>query len=287
MPQGDRMKTNINDIQTFLKQVGQYELLTEEEEKDLFTKYKNGNSQLKEELINRNLKLVIAIAKKYKGTNLSFMDLVQEGTFGLIAAVDKFDINLGFKFSTYATYWIKQAISKAIVNKNRAIRLPAHINNKLSKIKQVQRELSLELNHEPTEKQIADKLNISEQEVKNLLDMDLTSLSLDAPVGDEDDGTIGDFIEDVKFESPTSALMKNDLKEQLLKTMDSLDIREKEVLIKRYGLIDNEPMTLEEVGKEMGLSRERIRQIEEKALRKMRNPIRSEQLKIYMADLAA
>lgn len=277
----------INDIQTYLKQIGQYELLTESQEKDLFTRYKNGEIELKDELINRNLKLVVAIAKKYRGTGLSFMDLVQEGTFGLISAVDKFDVGLGFKFSTYATYWIKQAISKAIVNKSRAIRLPAHISNKLSKIKQAQRDLALEFNCEPTEKQIAEKLQMTEQEVKELLDMDLTALSLDAPVGDEDDGVIGDFIEDVKFESPTSAVAKADLKEQLLKVMDSLDPREKEVLIKRYGLLDEEPMTLEEVGKSMNLSRERIRQIEEKALRKMRNPIRSEQLKVYMAELAA
>ena len=243
---------------------------------------KNNN----QEIINKNLKLVVAIVKKYRGTKLNFMDLVQEGTFGLIAAVDKFDVNLGFKFSTYATYWIRQAISKAIVNKGRIIRLPAHINNKLSKLKQIQRDLALELRCEPTEAQIAEKMNITEQEVKDLLDMDLNALSLDAPVNDEDEGTIGDFIEDTHFESPSAIAAKNDLKEQLLKVMDSLEDREKEVLIKRYGLIDDEPMTLEEVGKSMSLSRERIRQIEEKALRKMRNPIRSEQLKIYMADAA-
>lgn len=284
---GESMRVNeINDIQTYLKQIGQYELLTPEQEKELFTRLKDGDTSAKEEIIQKNLKLVVAIAKKYKGTHLSFMDLVQEGTFGLIAAVDKFDISLGFKFSTYATYWIRQAISKAIVNKGRIIRLPAHINNKLSKVKQTSRALALELRQEPTEAQIAERMGITEQEVKDLLDMDLSALSLDAPVGDDDDGTIGDFIEDTRFESPVAAAAKKDLKDQLYKVMDSLEEREKEVLIKRYGLENDNPMTLEEVGKSMNLSRERIRQIEEKALRKMRNPIRSEQLKIYMADAA-
>ena len=277
----------INDIQTYLKQIGDYELLTPEEEKNLFNRLKNGDESVKEELINRNLKLVVAIAKKYKGTSLNFMDLVQEGSFGLISAVDKFDVDLGFKFSTYATYWIKQAISKAIINKNRVIRLPAHINNKLSKIRQAQKSLALELNCEPTELQIANKLNMTEQEVKDLLEMNLSALSLDMPIDDDTEETMGDFVEDKHFESPTSAIAKRDLKDQLLKVMDSLEAREKEVLIKRYGLLDGEPMTLEEVGKSMNLSRERIRQIEEKALRKMRNPIRSDQLRIYMNELAA
>ena len=276
----------INDIQTYLKQIGDYELLSPQEEQELFKKLKDGDDTVKEELINRNLKLVVAIAKKYRGTNLNFMDLVQEGSFGLISAVEKFDVDLGYKFSTYATYWIRQAISKAIINKNRSVRLPAHINNKLSKIKQAERELALELNCEPTNLQIANKLGITEQEVKDLLEMNLMALSLDTPIGEDEDDVIGDLIEDTKFESPTSAMAKKDLKEQLLKVMDSLEPREKEVLIKRYGLLTEEPMTLEEVGKSMNLSRERIRQIEEKALRKMRNPIRSEQLKIYIADLA-
>ena len=282
------MRVNeINDIQTFLHQAGEYELLTPEQEKELFEKYKAGDTSVKEEIINRNLKLVIAIAKKYKGCGLSFMDLIQEGSFGLMAAVDKFDVNLGYKFSTYATYWIRQAITKAILNKSRPIRLPAHISNRLSKIKQVQQELTATLNTEPTEAQIAERLGMTEQEVKDLLDMNLTTLSLETPVKDEDDGLLGDFIEDTHFESPTSAVAKQDLKEQLLKIMDSLDPREKEVLIRRYGLLDGEAMTLDQVGQAMNLSRERIRQIEEKALRKLRNPIRSEQLKVYMADLAA
>lgn len=281
------MKLNtINDVQTYLKQIGEYELLTDEQEKELFKRLAAGEENIKEEIINRNLKLVVAIAKKYKGCGLQFMDLIQEGAFGLMAAVDKFNVDLGYKFSTYATYWIRQAITKAIINKSRAIRLPAHMNDRLSKVKQTERALAIELNREPTIEEIANRLQLEPQEVKDIFDMSQMLISLDAPIGDEDDGTIGEFIEDTHFVSPTAAMAQKDLKEQLLKVMDSLEEREKEVLIKRYGILTEEPMTLEEVGKEMGLSRERIRQIEEKALRKMRNPIRSEQLKIYMADAA-
>lgn len=280
--------SNINDIQTYLKQIGEYELLTQEQEKELFIKYQeNKDDKIKEEIINRNLKLVVAIAKKYKGLGLQFMDLIQEGSFGLIAAVDKFDINLGYKFSTYATYWVKQAIVKAIINKGKTIRLPAHINNRLCKIRQVQKEISLETGKEATEAQIAEKMGLTEMEVKELLEIGQYTISLDTPVDDEENSTMLDFIEDKKFESPTSALVKKDLHNQLIKIMNTLEEREKEVLIKRYGLETDYPMTLEEVGKDLGLSRERIRQIEEKALRKLRNPIRSEKLKIYMAELAA
>lgn len=279
---------NINDIQTYLKQIGEYELLTPEQEKDLFTKYQeNKDDKIKEEIVDRNLKLVVAIAKKYKGLGLQFMDLIQEGSFGLIAAVDKFDINLGYKFSTYATYWVKQAIVKAIINKGKIIRLPAHINNRLCKIRQVQKEISLETGKEATDAQVAEKMGLTEMEVKELLEIGQYTISLDTPIDDEENSTMLDFIEDKKFESPTSALAKKDLHNQLIKVMDTLEEREKEVLIKRYGLITDCPMTLEEVGKDLGLSRERIRQIEEKALRKLRNPIRSEKLKIYMAELAA
>lgn len=282
------MTNSINDIQTYLKQIGEYELLTSEQEKELFTKYQeNKDENIKTEIINKNLKLVVAIAKKYKGMGLSFMDLIQEGSVGLMTAVDKFDINLGYKFSTYATYWIKQAIVKAIINKGKTIRLPAHINNKLCKIRQVQKNISLETGKEATEAQVAEKMGLTEMEVKDLLEIGQTTISLDTPVGDEEDLTMLDFIEDKKFESPTSALAKKDLHNQLFKVIDTLEEREKEVLIKRYGLLNNYPMTLEEVGNDLGLSRERIRQIEEKALRKLRNPIRSEKLKIYMAELAA
>ena len=276
----------VNGFQEYLKRIGDYEIYTPEQEIQAFQKMEAGDPDARNDIINHNLKLVVAIAKKYKCTGLGLIDLIQEGSFGLMAAVDKFDYKLGYRFSTYATYWIKQAITKAIINKTRAIRLPAHINDRLYKIKKIERQLSLELNREPTVEEIAEKMGISAQEVKDIQDIGLNTLSLDTPVGDEEDDCIMDFVEDTHFESPSKALAKIDLKEQLLKVMDSLEPREKTVLIKRYGLETEEPMTLEEIGEEMGLSRERIRQIEEKALRKMRNPIRSEQLKIYMADAA-
>jgi len=281
------MKLNINDIQTYLRQIGEYEILSEDEEKKLFQELKAGNSAARDEIIDRNLKLVVAIAKKYKGSGLQFMDLIQEGAFGLMAAVDKFNVDLGYKFSTYATYWIRQAITKAIINKGRAIRLPAHINDKYYKLRQTEKLLSNELGREPKIEELADRLHMDVLEVKNLFDMGQYLISLDTPVSEEDDDCLIDFVEDKHFVSPAAAVAKMDLKEQLFKVMDSLEEREKEVLIKRYGLLDGEPMTLEEIGKDMNLSRERIRQIEEKALRKMRNPIRSNQLRAYMDELAA
>lgn len=277
----------VNGLQDYLKKIGEYEIYTPEEEQEMFKRLAAGDKNAREEIINRNLKLVVAIAKKYKGwSGLSFTDLIQEGSFGLMAAVDKFDYKLGYKFSTYAVYWIKQSITKAMVNKGRVVRLPAHIVGLINKVKKAERALALELDKEPTEEQIGERLGISAQEVKDALEMNLVALSLDTPIGDEEEDTILDFIEDKAFESPIERVAKEDLKEQLLKVMDSLESREKTVLIKRYGLEDGEPMTLDEIGKELNLSRERIRQIEEKALRKMRNPIRSEQLKIYMADAA-
>lgn len=281
------MKLNINDIQTYLKQIGEYDILTDEEEKELFKKLKEGSEDARTEIINRNLKLVVAIAKRYKGSGLQFQDLIQEGAFGLMAAVDKFNVDLGYKFSTYATYWIRQAITKAIINKGRAIRLPAHINDKYYKMRQTEKLMSNELGREPTAEELAERMHMEVLEVKNLFDMGQYLISLDMPVNEEDDDCLVDFVEDKHFISPAAAVAKMDLKEQLIKVMDSLEEREKEVLIKRYGLLDGEPMTLEEIGKDMNLSRERIRQIEEKALRKMRNPIRSNQLKAYMEELAA
>ena len=281
------MKLNINDIQTYLKQIGEYDILTDEEEKELFKKLKEGSEDARTEIINRNLKLVVAIAKRYKGSGLQFQDLIQEGAFGLMAAVDKFNVDLGYKFSTYATYWIRQAITKAIINKGRAIRLPAHINDKYYKMRQTEKLMSNELGREPTAEELAERMHMEVLEVKNLFDMGQYLISLDMPVNEEDDDCLVDFVEDKHFISPAAAVAQMDLKEQLIKVMDSLEEREKEVLIKRYGLLDGEPMTLEEIGKDMNLSRERIRQIEEKALRKMRNPIRSNQLKAYMEELAA
>lgn len=275
----------INGLQEYLKSIGKYKILTFEEEQKLFKQIEEGDISAKQKIIESNLKLVVTVAKKYRSwSDMSFLDLIQEGAFGLMTAVDKFDYKLGYKFSTYAVYWIKQSISKAIVNKSKTIRLPAHIANKINKIKNAEKELQQKLHRDPTFKEIAEIVNINEQEVKDIYQISLSTVSLDTPVGEEDDATLGELLEDKHYLSPASAAIQSDLRKQLLAVMDSLDKREKIVLIKRYGILDNEPMTLEEVGAEIGLSRERIRQIEEKALWKMRNPIRSEQLKIFIDE---
>ena len=284
-----KQKVNeVNGLQEYLKTIGQYDTYTLEEEQKAFQSLAAGDPLAREDITNHNLKLVVAIAKKYKGKSaLSFVDLIQEGSLGLMAAIDKFDYTLGYKFSTYATYWIKQAMVRAIVDKGRAIRLPAHINDRLLKVKKVERELTAELGYSPSNEEIGNKLGISAQEVQDIYDMSMNTLSLDTPVSDDEEVVMSDMIEDTHFTSPTENVAQIDLKEQIMKVLDSLEPREKEVIIRRYGLIDDEPLTLEEVGDLLGLSRERIRQIEEKALRKLRNPIRSNQLKAYMAEMVA
>jgi len=280
------MENSINGLQIFLNQLGEYELYTPEQEQEVFARLKNGEAGVRDEIILRNLKLVVAIAKKYQGwSELNLVDLIQEGTFGLMTAVDKFDYTLGYKFSTYAVYWIKQAILQGIFNKSKTIRLPSYIINKINKLKKIEQQFQEKEKRIPTIEDIAKEAGMDLQEVQDLYEYNNTVISLDAPIGDEeDDGTIGDFIEDNKFESPNAAVNKMDLKNQILKTLDSLDKREKEVIIKRFGLKNDLPETLEEIGQEMHLSRERIRQIEAKALRKLRNPIRSRQLKEYIAE---
>ena len=274
----------VNGLQEYLKSIGQFKVMTPEEEKEAFADLAAGNSDRRNDIINSNLKLVVSIAKQYKNSDLSFNDLIQEGAFGLMTAVDKFDYTLGYKFSTYATYWIKQAMSKAIINTGKSIRIPAHITNEASKIRKMEAQLRSELGREPSYIEVAAALNVDPSEIKDIYYVCLSTLSLDVPTSDGDDATMGDFIEDTKIEGPVQAAMRKDLRNQLFKSMESLEDREKKVIIRRFGLENNNPQTLDEIGAEMHLSRERIRQIEEKALRKLRNPIRSENLKSYIAD---
>ena len=276
----------VNGLQEYLKSIGQYKVMTPEQEKQAFIELAGGNIDRRNDIINANLKLVVSIAKRYKGADLSFNDLIQEGAFGLMTAVDKFDYTLGYKFSTYATYWIKQAISKAIMNKGKTIRLPAHITNKANKIRKIEKQLRDELKRDPTYEEVAAALQIKSSEVKDIYEVCLNTVSLDTPVGEKDEETIGDLIEDNHFENPVDYIVNEDLREQLYKSMSSLEEREQKIIIKRFGLEDDNPKTLDEIGEEMNLSRERIRQIEEKALRKLRNPIRSKNLKSFILDYA-
>lgn len=269
------------ELKIYLNEINQIPLLSAEDEKELAIKAAQGDSAAKEKLINSNLKLVVSIAKKFQGNGISFLDLIQEGNMGLIAAIDKFDTSLGYRFSTYAYYWIKTTISRAVNQQNRSIRIPVYMVEKLSKYKKTEQELSQKYNREPTENEIAEKMDISVKEIRELKEYLSDAISLDAPIGEDKEDSFGSFVEDSSNGNPADNYEKEDMSKILLKVLDTLPEREAGILKMRFGIGYSSPLTLEEVGKRYSLTRERVRQIESSALKKMRNPIRANKLRDY------
>ena len=269
-------------VKQYLKEIGNYPLLSITEEIELAKKIENGDEHAKKILAESNLRLVVSIAKRYVGRGLSFLDLIQEGNLGLIKAVDKFDYNKGYKFSTYATWWIRQAITRAIADQARTIRIPVHMVETINKLIRVSRQLLQELGREPTPEEIAAELKMPEERVREILKISQEPVSLETPIGEEEDSHLGDFIQDDNVPVPADAAAFTLLKEQLGEVLSTLTEREQKVLRLRFGLDDGRARTLEEVGKEFNVTRERIRQIEAKALRKLRHPSRSRKLRDYL-----
>ena len=269
-------------VKMYLKDIGKVPLLSADDEIDLARKMMDGDEDAKRELSVANLRLVVSIAKRYVGRGMQFLDLIQEGNLGLMKAVEKFDYQKGFKFSTYATWWIRQAITRAIADQARTIRIPVHMVETINKVVRVQRLLLQQYGREPTPEEIAKEMGIPEQRVVEIQKISQDPVSLETPIGEEEDSHLGDFIEDEQALAPTDVVASNLLKEQLLEILDTLTPREEKVLRLRYGLDDGKPRTLEEVGKEFNVTRERIRQIEAKALRKLRHPTRSKRLKEFI-----
>ena len=269
-------------IREYLKEIGSIPLLTQEQEQDLAKRKSEGDAEAGKKLVEANLRLVVSIAKRYTGRGMSFLDLVQEGNIGLMKAVEKFDYRKGYKFSTYATWWIRQAITRAIADQARTIRIPVHMVETINKLIRVSRQLLQELGREPTPEEIAKEMNMPEDRVREILKISQEPVSLETPIGEEEDSHLGDFIQDDNVPVPADAAAFTLLKEQLVEVLDTLTDREQKVLRLRFGLDDGRARTLEEVGKEFNVTRERIRQIEAKALRKLRHPSRSRKLKDYL-----
>ena len=272
----------VNDsVKLYLKEIGRVPLLKPQEEQELAKRIVAGDKAAKDKLITANLRLVVSIAKHYIGRGMQFLDLIEEGNLGLMKAVDKFDYTKGFKFSTYATWWIRQAITRAIADQARTIRIPVHMVETINKITKAQRQLTQELGRDPTEEEISEKLadpTLTPDRIRTITGLALEPVSLESPIGEEDDSHLGDFVEDKDSVSPTDYTTQSLIRDALYNVMNDLTDREERVLRLRYGLDDNRPRTLEEVGKEFGVTRERIRQIEAKAIRKLRHPNRTKKL---------
>lgn len=275
----------INDpVRMYLKEIGQIKLLSMEEELELSDRILNGDEDAKRILAEANLRLVVSIAKRYVGRGMLFLDLIQEGNIGLMKAVDKFDVGKGFKFSTYATWWIRQAITRAIADQARTIRVPVHMVETINKLARIQRQLTLELNREPSEEELAEKMHTSVEKIRDIYKISQEPVSLETPIGEEEDSHLGDFIKDERNVSPEEYATNEMLKDEISKVLLTLTEREEKVIRLRFGLEDGKSRTLEEVGQLFGVTRERIRQIEAKALRKLRHPSRSRKLKDYMGE---
>ena len=281
-------EVRINDsVKMYLKEIGKYDLLKAEDEPILAKKILEGDEEAKQTLINANLRLVVNIAKHYDGRGMLFLDLIQEGNLGLMKAVDKFDYTKGYKFSTYATWWIRQAITRAIADQARTIRIPVHMVETINKMTRIQRQLIQDYGREPTAEEISEAMNgeLSAKRIREIQRIAMEPVSLETPIGEEDDSHLGDFIEDKESESPVDFTTRQLLKEELYSILKDLSDREERVIRLRYGLDDNRPRTLEEVGREFGVTRERIRQIEAKAIKKLRHPTRSKRLGDYKEKL--
>ena len=276
---------SVNDnVRMYLKEIGKISLLTLEEEQELSRRVAEGDEHAKNILAESNLRLVVSIAKRYVGRGLLFLDLIQEGNIGLMKAVEKFDYDKGYKFSTYATWWIRQAITRALADQARTIRVPVHMVETINKMARIERQMTLELNREPTDQELSKKMGLSVDKIAEIRKISQDPVSLETPIGEEDDSHLGDFLADERTMSPEEFATYEILKDELREVLDTLTVREKEVLELRFGLFDGSSHTLEEVGKQFKVTRERIRQIEAKALRKLRHPSRAKKLKDFLIE---
>ncbi len=269
-------------VRMYLKEIGTVPLLTNDEELELAKRKQEGDEYAKQKLIEANLRLVVSIAKRYTGRGMSFLDLVQEGNLGLIKGVEKFDYTKGFKLSTYATWWIRQSVTRALADQARTIRVPVHMVETINKMSKTQRKLTIDLGYEPSVTELANALHMSEEKVMEIMQIAREPASLETPIGEEDDSNLGDFVADSNVLTPENNVEKVMLREQIDLLLDDLKERERQVIMLRFGLEDGHPRTLEEVGREFKVTRERIRQIEAKALRKLRNPVRSKRIKDFL-----